>query len=279
MHKAIKLSTITMKEHKCELCNTVFIRKEHLSRHLNKLRKCNTVTDFSCEWCNKSFTSNFSRLRHETVCKLKQNIANLETHMQEEIDELKSKYQMLEERLIPSSNETITTSINGNSNTNSATNNSHNITNSNNITINNYGSEDLSHMNLKRITFVFSKRFQSVVECVKLKHFSPLAPQNRNVCIKDMKSKYAYVFCDGNWDMIGRTRLIDDMYDNICEYIEDKMTELMDELDENDVMHIKRFLSTKDEEEVANRIKSELAILLFNKRFKYQPLQKVDPTV
>ena len=65
---------------------------------------------------------------------------------------------------------------------------------------------------------------------------------------------------------IGRTALIDDMYDNICEYIEEKMNELIDELDENTVMHLKRFLSTKDDKEVANNIKNELAILLFNER-------------
>jgi hypothetical protein len=73
---------------------------------------------------------------------------------------------------------------------------------------------------------------------VKLKHFSPFAPKNRNVHIKDIKSKYAYIFCDGNWDRVGRTALIDDMYDNICEYIEEKMNELIDELDENTVMHL-----------------------------------------
>jgi len=60
---------------------------------------------------------------------------------------------------------------------------------------------------------VFDKSFRSVLECVKLKHFSPLAPQNKNVCIRDMKSKYAYTFCDKNWDIVGRTNLIDEMYE------------------------------------------------------------------
>jgi hypothetical protein len=264
-----------MKEHKCELCNVIFYRKEHLTRHLNKLRKCNVVTDFSCEWCNKSFTSNFSLSRHITTCKIKESHELLEMQMQEkadDIEELKAKYELLEQKLnsLPLSSGTVTSStnptINGNSNTNSSTtnNNSHNI---NHITINNYGSEDLSHINLKQITFVFSKRFKSVIECVKLKHFSPLAPQNRNVCIKDIKSKYAYVFCDGNWDIVGRIRLIDDMYSNICDYIEEKLDELIDELDERDIIYIKRFLSEKDDDKIANDIKCDLAMLLFNKRY------------
>ena len=260
-----------MKEYKCELCNAIFYRKDNLTQHLNKLRKCNVITDFSCEWCNKSFASNFSLSRHVITCKVKENHEQLETHMQE-FEELKAKYELLEQKVnsLPLSSGTVTSSANptisGNSNTNSSTTNNHS-NNVNHITINNYGSEDLSHINLKQITFVFSKRFKSVIECVKLKHFSPLAPQNRNVCIKDIKSKYAYVFCDGNWDIVGRIRLIDDMYTNICDYIEEKLDELIDELDERDITYIKRFLSEKDDDKTANDIKSDLAMLLFNKRY------------
>jgi len=155
-----------------------------------------------------------------------------------------------------------TASISGSSNSN--TNHSHNTTN--NITINNYGHEDLSHITLKRITFVFSKVFCSVVECVKLKHFSPHAPQNKNICIKSLNSRYAYVFCDGNWDAIGRKKLIDEIYDDICEYIEEKLDELIDELSESVIFHIKRFLDKKDDDEYADNIKLDLETLIFNKR-------------
>ncbi len=77
-----------MKEHKCELCNKIFSRKEHLTQHLNKLRKCNVVTDFSCGWCNVSFASNFSLSRHVNVCKVKEN-HDLEIKEKEKANELK----------------------------------------------------------------------------------------------------------------------------------------------------------------------------------------------
>ena len=201
----------------CELCNAPFTRKENLLRHMNKLRKCTIATDFECEWCSKSFTAKCSLNRHLTTCKAKRHHDELELLIQQEtqatndkLEELESKYKLLEEKInipaaVTSEHITHSSTINGNHNSTS-NNRSHNPINShntNNITINNYGCEDMTHMNLKRITFVFNKSFNSVVECVKLKHFSPLAPQNKNVCIKDLKSKYAYVFYDGNWDVIG----------------------------------------------------------------------------
>ena len=272
-----------MKQHTCELCHTVFNRKTDLYRHTNKLRKCNIATEFECEWCSKSFSNNSNLSRHINKCKVKCKQDELASKIQEEaqltndrVEELEAKYKILEDKVnapaTPLSTETNTASISGSSNTNAPTHHSHNpiTTNShnttNNITINNYGQEDLSHITLKRITFVFSKSFSSVVECVKLIHFSPLAPQNKNICIKDLNSRYAYVFCDGNWDAIGRKKLIDEIYDNICEYIEEKLDDLIDELDKSVVINIKRFLDKKDDDEYADNIKINLETLIFNKR-------------
>lgn len=271
-----------MKLHTCELCHTVFNRKEHLYRHTNKLRKCNVATEFECQWCSKSFTVNSSLNRHINTCKVKCKQDELESKIQEEaqltnnrVEELEAKYKILEDKVntsvntAPITTETNTASISGSRNTNAPTHHSHNPTNSHNttnITINNYGQEDLSHITLKRITFVFSKSFGSVVECVKLKHFSPHAPQNKNICIKDLNSRYAYVFCDGNWDAIGKKKLIDEIYTDICEYIEEKLDELIDELSQSVICHIKRFLDKKDDDEYADNIKIDLETLIFNKR-------------
>jgi len=194
---------------------------------------------------------------------------------------LEEKYELLEKKMLqPSPNITATESViptitqSGN-NTNSpttstatATAHSYNTNTTNHIkkNINNYGCENLSHMTVKRIAFVFNKCFRSVVECVKLIHFSPFAPENQNVCIKDLKSKYVYIFCDGNWDITGRTELIDEMYDEICDYIEQKLSEFIEEIDEINIARIQQFLSMKDDDDTIKRVKDDLRKLLFNKR-------------
>jgi uncharacterized Zn-finger protein len=52
----------------CELCNSSFLRKASLTRHLNKTRKCNIVTDFKCNSCNKFFSNNSHLTRHNSIC-------------------------------------------------------------------------------------------------------------------------------------------------------------------------------------------------------------------
>ena len=81
-----------------------------------------------------------------------------------------------------------------------------------------------------------------------------------------MKSKYAYTFCDGNWDIVGRTNLINKMYEDICEYLEEKVVEFADEIDVKFINKIRNFLEKKDEDNTASQIKDDLMMLLFNKR-------------
>lgn len=278
------------KQHVCGLCNAEFGKSDHLIRHLNRLRKCNIDTGFSCDWCNKHFSTQSNITRHCLTCNVKRMHDLLEKKIEEDkqtsdtqFKVLEEKYELLEKKMlqqcapnITATESVIPTITQSGNNTNSpttstatATAHSYNTNTTNHIKkniINNYGCENLAHMTVKRIAFVFNKCFRSVVECVKLIHFSPFAPENQNVCIKDLKSKYVYIFCDGNWDITGRTELIDDMYDEICDYIEQKLSELIDEIDENNVARIQQFLSMKDDDDTIKRVKDDLRKLLFNKR-------------
>jgi hypothetical protein len=267
------------KHHKCELCGTEFGGKSNLIRHLERVRKCNVKTTFTCNWCNKSFSNNSNMTRHHTTCSAKKEHDMLKEEMDDKLEQLADKVGHLEQKILDLTPHTTTTNNNNtpdisgsgtqlNSNGDNGTNTIDNsqTTISGGITIHNYGSECMEHMTLKRIIFVFDKSFRSVLECVKLKHFSPLAPQNKNVCIRDMKSKYAYTFCDGNWDIVGRTTLIDEMYEDICEYLEEKVVEFADEIDVKFINKIRNFLEKKDEDNTASQIKDDLMMLLFNKR-------------
>jgi len=259
------------KQHICELCNTAFEKKANLNRHLNKLRSCNVDTGFSCIWCNKQFSTQSNITRHHLNCNAKYQHDLIEKKIHDESESisaqfklLEAKYELLEKKMLEST-QLAPTIITHNNNSNNTTNtNSNNNNNNTHIIINNYGSENMAHITVQGITFVFNKCFKSVRECVKLIHFSPLAPENRNVCIKDMKSKYAYIFCHGNWDITGRTELIDDMYNEICDYIETKFNELKDEIDEKYVLRIQRFLEKRDDKKTQNTAKDDLIMLLFN---------------
>ena len=173
-----------MKQHTCELCHTIFNRKEHLIQHSNKLRKCNIATEFECEWCNKSFTVNSSLIRHINKCKVKCKQDELASKIQEEaqltndrVEELEAKYKILEDKVNapatpvpPLSTETNTASISGSSNTNAPTHHSHNpiTTNShnttNNITINIHFSQKCIKRRIKLFHTIFHFKSCSWIE-------------------------------------------------------------------------------------------------------------------
>jgi hypothetical protein len=43
--------------YECDICNSIFNTKQHLTQHLNKKNKCNIITPYHCKSCNKYFKS------------------------------------------------------------------------------------------------------------------------------------------------------------------------------------------------------------------------------
>lgn len=150
--------------------------------------------------------------------------------------------------------------------TTTTTNNSNN-TNSNNIIINNYGNEDMSHITEKKLIGIFNQCFMSVPKLIELKHFNKEKPENSNVYISDIKSKYALIHVgDGEWNITDREKLLDEMYNNNCNYLADEFEERHDNLDDITSRKIKRFLDEKDDDETTCMIKDKIKELLFNNK-------------
>lgn len=264
-----------MKEYKCELCNAVFFRKDHLTQHLNKLRKCNIITDFSCNWCNKSFSTNSHLKRHVIACKVKENHEHLETQMQAIDSEMTEKVRLLELKIIELKemvdngiNPIVSTQsggINGNQN---QTNHSFNTTNSNNvnITINKYGLESLTHISPKQMVTIFRKCYESIPAFIMLKHFDKSAPQNRNVYIADLKSKYALTYDGNRWNITDRNDLLDEMYNDNLYYLEGKYEENYEDLDDTTATKFRNFLDSKDEDSTIKMVKDNIRKMLYNER-------------
>ena len=162
----------------CELCNHQFKTQRYLSQHLNRKVKCNVVTDYKCNRCNRYFKHRKNMIDHQE----KNNCIMVVIKEKNENDELKNiiksilesnmdleskvtfirKYNMTltkEElvNLINSPMELIAKVsyiqsqintkghiINSNNTNNTNTTNNNNITN--NIQINNFGKEDTSYL-------------------------------------------------------------------------------------------------------------------------------------
>jgi hypothetical protein len=183
-------------QNQCMMCAKTFSTKSNLVKH-NKT--CNGVANaLQCHKCTTVLTNRQAKYRHLKVCESKE------------------------------------LTINNNVNSHNTNNmNAHNIVNGEqhntyNITINNFGEEDLSHITPEYI----DKEIQNfhgkgIANLINDTHFNPLRPQNHNIRINSKKYKTLKVKQDNRW----RIKSNDEIMDIIMQRYKDMFIKRMIEED------------------------------------------------
>ena len=226
--------------------------------------------------CDKEFSSRSSVHRHmNTSCKR----VNEEKKEQKErkqiyndLKNLKEANEKLMEKVIKLEKNQIKAERAPNA-VNSVTVNNGNVNNGtiNNSTVNvmiSFGKEDMSKIDASEMLKAIKNGFNSTIELTDTIHFNPKYPKYHNVYIPSMKDKYAMVFNEGNWELINKQDLIDRMYDNKKEYIEDNIELFYDAITQSQKNALRRWLSIDDDDdEKIKNIKERMKLLLYNKRY------------
>ena len=152
----------------CSIYSKVYKTTKTYNQHID-LKRCKidleTCVDISCQYCSKVFTRNFNKTKHEVNCDKNPNYI---------IEQLKLQIKKYEESVIQTVNNNVT-----------------NITNNTqNIIINNFGNEDISHVTKKQILRALRMNKECPVELVKLIHFNTDKPENHNIYKPNFKDKY-----------------------------------------------------------------------------------------
>jgi hypothetical protein len=255
----------------CDLCDKTFTTKQNFHRHIERLNPCNLKKTNKCKWCDKLFSDSSNCARHEKdSCPVKQQ-QSMNSEMAEKVRLLELKIIELKEMVDNGINpiaSTQSSSINGNQNQNNHLNTTTTNTNSNNIniTINKYGYETLTHISPKKMTAIFRKCYESIPAFIMLKHFDKSAPQNRNVYIADLKSKYALTYDGNRWNITDRNDLLDEMYNENLYYLEGKYEENYEDLDDTTATKFRTFLDSKDDDSTVKMVKDNIRKMLYNER-------------
>ena len=251
----------------CHLCDRQFGLKQTLQRHLTRQTDCQIKSN-QCKGCNKTFYDSSNRKKHEVKCLSDQKYKLLEEKVHELELMLKSGVNPL-----PINNNPLSIEKHNNSHNTTMTNTT-NITN--NFVINKYGCEDISHITRKDMITVFRKCFSSVPHFIKLKHFNKETPQNCNMYIADIKSRYAFIYNNDKWEITDKNALLQELYSENCNYLECEFDK-MDKLDEITINKFETFLNKKDEDATSNMVKENIRQLLYNEKgIPIQLLEKVD---
>jgi hypothetical protein len=274
-----------MDKYKCNNCLRTFTRNESLLYHISKSvcvsaqNKIQSDDDNECKFCGKTFTTPTSMYRHMNhTCKIKKSedlkrdaiyerLLELEEKTKE-IDELKKKTQDVENE-----NKKLKKKVDS---LEKNTHNVANVTNNNTQNINNgivahinligYGKEDLSKIDKKEILKAMQFGYDSTIKLTETLHFNPKHPEYHNIYITNVKDKYAMIFDGKEWNLTMKEDLINKIYDDKKNYIEENLDDFLDSLSSSRKKALERWLMTDDDDERINKVKNEIKLLLYNKR-------------
>jgi hypothetical protein len=129
-----------------------------------------------------------------------------------------------------------------------------------------YGKEDLSKIDKKDILKAMQHRYNSAIKLTETLHFNPKHPEYHNIYITNMKDKYAMLFDGKDWNLTMKDELINKIYDDKKNYIEENIDEFIDSLSVSRKKALDRWLDTDDNDERISKVKDEIKLLLYNKR-------------
>ena len=292
------------KEYECKECTKKYTSYKSLWNH-NKIYHVlkteiksdeNRIKGANCQYCNRSFTNNFTVKRHELKCEYKNNNQINDNQINNNLDQLleiknkeleivKEKNKELELKITlekckmhPKAFNAlnkilINKSLTNSNNTNSNNTNSNNIINNNN---NYYNIIGFGHENLIDVLTqnekkqIMKSRFGCLEEIIKIAHCVNYK-QFKNIIITNLKDNIAYKYDNKlkYFITIDKNEVINELIDNrVCD-IGEIYTELMENniLDETISKLIKEFIEKINED---NNYKTQqnhqIRILLYNNK-------------
>ena len=107
-----------------------------------------------------------------------------------------------------------------------------------------------------------------VPKLIEKLHFDPEKPENHNIYISNIKNNFAMVYDGGQWILRNQDEAITDLIDDKECILEQKLEDWIENGKQYpDIMKkFNRYLEKKENDEVLNKIKEEIKLLLFNKR-------------
>ena len=213
----------------------------------------NTET-YYCDYCSDNFSSYAHKRRHELHrCKKNGNISSSLLKKQErQIKKLEKQIELLLTKV-------------GNNYT------TINNTNTNNIQLNNYGSEDLSHITDALKTYLIKHPFGAIQQLIEKIHFNRDKPENINLMITNKRDNKISVYEDGKWVYRNKKKTIQRLIDNKYYILDDHYNDIPEEeLSQFNHTNYKSFSEKMDDndKQLLEQLYEDAEIIILNKQGK-----------
>ena len=247
-------------------------KKKYIPKKSSKNTQNNTNSEINrCKYCEKNLSSYKNLWRHLKTCKEKKNkeeadksvkelVNLLNIQIQEQKRELERKDKELEKR-----NMQIDELIKKAGFHNSGT-----ITQNiqNNIKLLAYKDTDLSKITDIDIKQCLKHSNMCVPHLIQMIHLDPDKPENNNVYISNLKNGYIMLYDGNKWNTHNREEVLDNMIDEKQIIIEEKIEDWIQKGKQypNLMKKFERYINKKERNEVLNKIKEEIKLMLYNNR-------------
>ena len=267
--------------------NTILSKKEPFVSHANEAIIKPIVSHFEainesivshlfeCEFCKKRYNHRQSLNKHLKTCKEKKKddedrnnlmalVNMLNSQLEEQREQLKEqKEQLKEQKEQNREQQKQIKELIKKAGVNIGTQNIQQ-----NIKILAYKNTDLSHLTDQDYLQCLNRSNMVIPNLIKKIHFNPKKPENHNIYISNIKNKYVMIYDGGKWNLHNQDETIDDLIDTNEVVIEQKLEEWLENGKEYPEIMKKfnRYLEKKEKDDVINKIKEEIKLILFNNR-------------
>ena len=245
-------------KHMCNYCLKIFTRADNLSRHIDKYCRIKKQQEAEKEVI---FQGLLAKMDQQDQFMNILQVQNQQILAENSL--LKNKLDNFE---VKSGNNINFSNINSTTNTLNNKTINNNLQNNFNIRLVAFGQEDLSYLTEKTCKFIMKKGFQSVPKLIEHVHFNKNRPEHHNIYIPNMKDMYAMTFDGECWNLIEKSEIIDQLFDDKKLFLEEKFDQFFNSLEDITKKKFKRFLDQQEEDEVKNNIKKDIKLMLYNKR-------------
>ena len=218
---------------------------------------------FFCDYCNREFKTQDNLTRHiKKYCKSKKKNVYEIDEIQQLLAREREAHKLEKERLYSCIDKLIEKA----GNTTNITNNTQN-----NIHLNNYGSEDLSHISDQFKLELVKLPYIMIPKMIETVHFNNNKPENSNIALTNKREKIIKVYKEGKWQYCDKEQVLDELilrnYTRLdCYYAENCEGKLGDIF----TYRYKQFQEKFDDndKDLFEQIKKDSIMLLLNEKLK-----------
>ena len=226
-----------------------------LPPHLKITQKTsqNMEKKHNCKYCNKQFSRIDNLNRHvKNTCKNAKDKLTYKELFLEIKDQFKKEKEDLKDQINLLLTKVGNTTIN----------------NTNNIQLNSYGKEDLSHITDTLKTQLLKMPYGMIPKMIEKVHFNPDAPQNNNILLTNKNDNKIKIFCGSKWIYQDKKDTIDDLVDGKYFILDSHYETIYNTISIHNKNIYEKFRTFYDEKnkELCDKVKKDSELVLLNNR-------------